>query len=156
MTVVTALATIAAALVSILTTSVIVRPTWSANRKRTIALVMALVLGFISAAVTGQLGLPEPAVQVVTRVVVMIAAVIVASQGFHRQLAGALGVLEKVTSPTTTVVTVAPDSTDPSEIVLDDDLTETVTDHTPEHAETDASDSPTVVPDGEGVATSQS
>ena len=155
MTTTTALATIAAALVSILGTSVIVRPTWSANRKRTIALVLAVALGVVSAAVTGQLGLSDSTVHIVTRVVVMIAVVIVASQGFHRQLAGALGVLERATSPTTTVVTVAPDSTDPSEIVLDDEIPdETVTaatdDYTPEHAE------PSVVPDGEGVATDRS
>lgn len=156
MTATAALATIAAALVSVLGTSVIVRPTWSANRKRTIALVLAVALGVVSAAVTGQLGLSDSTVHIVTRVVVMIAVVIVASQGFHRQLAGALGVLEKATSPTATVVTVAPDSTDPSEIVLDDEIpsTEAVSvaaaaaDYTPEHAE-DAS----VIPDGEGVAT---
>lgn len=158
MTTTTALATIAAALVSILGTSVIVRPTWSANRKRTIALVLAGTLGVVSAAVTGQLGLSDSTVHIVTRVVVMIAVVIVASQGFHRQFAGALGVLEKATSPTATVVTVAPDSTDPSEIVLDDEIpdaavAEAASAYTPEHA---ADDSPSVVPDGEGVATSQS
>lgn len=153
MTTTTALATIAAALVSILGTSVIVRPSWSANRKRTIALVLAGALGVVSAAVTGQLGLSDSIVHIVGRVVVMIAVVIVASQGFHRQLAGALGVLEKATSPTATVVTVAPDSTDPSEIVLDDDVLAAAEEHTPTHA---ADDSPSVVPDGEGVATVQS
>lgn len=153
MTATAALAVIVAALVSILGTSVIVRPSWSANRKRATALILALVLGVAAALISGQIaGVSASVTHVVQQAVISAAAVVAAAQGFHRQLAGALGVLEKATSPTTTVVTVAPDGTDPSDIILDDDLTEAA-DHTPEHAETD---SPSVVPDGEGVATSQS
>lgn len=153
MTATAALAVIAAALVSVLGTSVIVRPSWSANRKRAVALILALVLGVAAALISGQIaGVPASVTHVVQQAIISAAAVVAAAQGFHRQLAGALGVLEKATSPTTTVVTVAPDSNDPSEIVLDDDLTEAA-DHTPEHAE---DDSPSVVPDGEGIATNQS
>lgn len=154
MTATDALAVIAAALVSILGTSVIVRPSWSANRKRAVALILALVLGVAAALISGQIaGVPASVTHLVQQAIISAAAVVAAAQGFHRQLAGALGVLEKATSPTTTVVTVTPDSTDPSEIVLDDEIPdETVTDaaadYTPEHA-ADAS----VVPDGEGVAT---
>lgn len=154
MTATAALAVIAAALVSILGTSVIVRPSWSANRKRATALVLALVLGVAAALISGQIaGVSASVTHVVQQAVISAAAVVAAAQGFHRQLAGALGVLEKATSPTTTVVTVAPDSTDPADIILDDDVLAAAEEHTPEHA---ADDSPSVVPDGEGVATSQS
>jgi len=135
MTATAALAVIAAALVSILGTSVIVRPSWSANRKRATALVLALVLGVAAALISGQIaGVPASVTHLVQQAVISAAAVVAAAQGFHRQLAGALGVLEKATSPTTTVVTVASDSNDPSEIVLDDDLTE-ADGYTPAHAE---------------------
>lgn len=135
MTATAALAVIVAALVSVLGTSIIVRPSWSANRKRTVALILALVLGVVAALVSGQIsGIPASITHVIQQAVISAAAVVAAAQGFHRQLAGALGVLEKATSPTTTVVTVASDSNDPSEIVLDDDLTE-ADGYTPAHAE---------------------
>ena len=97
-----ALAVIAAALVSILGTSVIVRPSWSANRKRATALILALVLGVAAALISGQIaGVSASVTHVVQQVIISMAAVVAAAQGFHRQLAGALGVLEKATSPAT-------------------------------------------------------
>jgi hypothetical protein len=149
-----ALAVIAAALVSILATAVVVKPGWSAAAKRGVALILALVLGTVAAIISGQItGIPEPAVALVQKIVISAAAVVAAAQGFHRQLAGALGSLSAATSPT---VAPAPDAaTDPG-LPEDDPLAdpglpeETEPDYTPEHAE-----EPSVIPDGVGVATNQ-
>lgn len=95
-----ALAVIAAALVSTAGTAVIARPGWSAKSKRLTALIIALVLGILAALIAGQIsGVPGSVTGVVQQVVISAAAVVAAAQGFHRQMAGALGVLESATSP---------------------------------------------------------
>lgn len=142
-----ALAVIAAALVSILATAVVVKPGWSAATKRGVALILALVLGAVAAIISGQItGIPESAVALVQKIVISAAAVVAAAQGFHRQLAGALGTLSAATSPTATVVEVAP--ADDDVIHLDDEGVEI-----PRHS-ADEDEAPSVVPDGEGIATS--
>jgi hypothetical protein len=145
MTATDALAVIAAALVSILATAVVARPTMSAAAKRGIALVLAVVLGAVAAIISGQItGIPESAVALVQKIIISAAAVVAAAQGFHRQLAGALGSLSAATSPTHSVVEVAP--ADDDIIHLDDEEAEI-----PRHS-ADEDEAPSVIPDGEGVA----
>lgn len=121
MTATDALAVIAAALVSILATAVVVKPGWSAATKRGVALILALILGAVAALISGQItGIPESAVALVQKIIISAAAVVAAAQGFHRQLAGALGSLSAATSPTATVVEAAP-ADDDDVIHLDDE-----------------------------------
>jgi hypothetical protein len=137
--------------VSILATAVVVKPGWSAATKRGVALILALVLGAVAAIISGQItGIPESAVALVQKIVISAAAVVAAAQGFHRQLAGALGTLSAATSPTATVVEVAPSDAD-DVIHLDDEGVEI-----PRRSadEDDGGEAASVIPDGEGVATS--
>lgn len=111
MTAADALAVIVAALVSTAGTAVIVRPGWSAKSKRLTALVVALVLGVLAALISGQIsGVPGSVTGVVQQVIISAAAVVAAAQGFHRQMSGALGVLESVTSPAVIEGEVQPDA----------------------------------------------
>lgn len=106
-----ALAVIVAALISTAGTAVIVRPGWSAKSKRLTALVVALVLGVLAALISGQIsGVPGSVTAVVQQVVISAAAVVAAAQGFHRQMSGALGVLESATSPAVIEGEVQPDA----------------------------------------------
>lgn len=138
-----ALAVITAALVSVLATAVVARPTWSANAKRATAAGIAVTLGLLSAVIDGQIsGVPESVTAWVRVAVVNVAAVIAAAQGLHRQFSGALGSLSAVTSP---AAAPAPDGmTDPG-LPEDDPLADP---GLPEHA----AEPPSVIPDGEGVA----
>jgi hypothetical protein len=111
MTATDALAVIVAALVSTTGTAVVVRPGWSAKSKRLTALIIALVLGILAALIAGQIsGVPGSVTAVVQQVVISAAAVVAAAQGFHRQMAGALGVLESATSPTVIEGELQPDA----------------------------------------------
>lgn len=145
-----ALAIVAAALVSVVATAVVARPSMKASTKRGIALAAALVLGAVAAIISGQItGIPESAQALVQKIIISAAAVVAAAQGFHRQLAGALGSLSAATSPTATVVEVAP--TDNEVIHLDDEGVEI-----PRRSadQDDGGEVASVIPDGEGVATS--
>lgn len=149
-----ALAVIAAALVSVLATAVLSKPDMKASTKRGIALVLAVLLGSVAAVISGQIdGVPESAVALVQKVVISAAAVVAAAQGFHRQLAGALGSLSAATSPSVTPTADA--ATDPGlpedDPQADPGLPEEA-DYTPEHAEDVSTEPPSVIPDGEGVA----
>lgn len=146
-----ALAVVAAALVSVVATAVVARPSMKASTKRGIALAAAVLLGVVAALISGQInGVPESTQALVQKIVVSAAAVVAAAQGFHRQLAGALGSLSAATSPTATVVEVAPSDTD-DVIHLDDEGVEI-----PRRSadQDDGGEAASVIPDGEGVATS--
>lgn len=126
-----ALSVVAAAVLTILTTALAARPTWSATRKRAVSTGAAIVLGVVAAIATGAIqGVPASWTSWLSSAVISVAVVIGLAQGFHRQWAGALAKLEQATSPTIIEGEVQPDPE-------------------PQHA----AEPPSVIPDGEGVAT---
>lgn len=142
-----ALAVCAAAVVTVVATAILSKPDMKASTKRGIALVVAVLLGAVAAVISGQItGIPESTTAMVQKIVVSAAAVVAAAQGFHRQLAGALGSLSAATSPT-----VAPDPPEPQADpgLPDDTVPVDHSDDIPEHA----AEEPSVIPDSEGVAT---
>jgi hypothetical protein len=95
----------------------------------------------VAAILSGQItGIPESAVALVQKIVISAAAVVAAAQGFHRQLSGALGSLSAATSPTHSEAEITPADDEDAEI--------------PRHSADDL-EPPSVIPDGEGVATNQ-
>ena len=101
MTAIEALGVIAAALVTIYAVAIAAHPTMTATRKRIIAALMATTLGVLSAIITGAIdGIPADVAAWTARLLVTIAAVIVASQGFYAALKGHLkAVGEATTAP---------------------------------------------------------
>ena len=103
MTAIEALGVIAAALVTVYAVAIAAHPTMDATRKRVIAGLMAGALGVLSAIVTGTIeGIPLDATAWITRALVAVAAVIVASKGFYESFKGHLKKVEEVTTPTST------------------------------------------------------
>ena len=93
-----ALTVVAAALVVVFT-AVVAKPGMDANTKRIIAGCFAGFLGLLSAIISGQIvEVPPTVVASITRAVVVVAIVIVASQGFYKAFKGSLEKLEAVTS----------------------------------------------------------
>lgn len=145
-----AIAIISAAILTVLGTALAARPTWSSGLKRTISGGAAVVLGIIAAIATGQVAAPDGWQDWLGHALISVAGVIVLAQGFHRQWAGALTKLSAATSPAAVAV---PGDNDAEHAGPTDDVVAAATAYTPEHA---ADDSTSVIPDGEGVATSQS
>lgn len=142
-----AIGIISAAILTVLGTALAARPTWSSGLKRAISGGAAIVLGIIAAVATGTVAVPDGWQSNLSHLLISVAGVIVLAQGFHRQWAGALDKLSAVTSP---AAVAAPGDHDAAHAGPDDDTVSAAT-PAPTHA-ADAS----VVPDGEGVATSQS
>ena len=142
-----AIAIISAAILTVLGTALAARPSWSSGLKRTISGGAAIILGIIAAIATGQVATPDGWQDWIGHALISVAGVIALAQGFHRQWAGALTKLSTVTSP---AAVAAPGDHDAAHAGPDDDTVSAAT-PSPTHA---ADDSPSVVPDGEGVATS--
>lgn len=101
MTAIEALGVIAAALVTIYATAIAAAPTMTATRKRIIAGLMAGALGILSAIITGAIdGIPADVTAWTTRILITIALVIVASQGFYQAFKGHLKTVEEATTST--------------------------------------------------------
>lgn len=60
------------------------RTGWTGDRKRAAVAALSLVLGAVSAILTGALAVPEPAARVVGRVIVDAAAILTASQAAYK------------------------------------------------------------------------
>lgn len=100
MTVTAALSVIVAAFATVLGTALAARPSWSPTAKRAISGTVAIVLGLLSAIVTGRLPwVPDTVSGWLAQALTSVAMVITLAQGIHRQMAGALDSLEKATSP---------------------------------------------------------
>ena len=98
-----ALAVIAAAVVTIYGTAITARPGMSPTTKRVLAGAFAVALGLASAIITGTIeGIPLDVTAWITRALVAVAAVIVASKGFYESFKGHLKKVEEVTTPTST------------------------------------------------------
>ena len=144
-----AIGIISAAVVTVLGTALAARPTWSSGLKRAISGGAAIVLGIIAAVATGQVSTPDGWQDWIGHALISVAGVIALAQGFHRQWEGALTKLSAATSP---AAVAAPGDHDAAHAGPDDDTIAAAA-PAPTHA---ADDSPSVIPDGEGVATSQS
>ena len=94
-----ALGIIAAALVTVYVTAIAAHPTMTATRKRIIAALMATTLGVLSAIITGAIdGIPADVTAWTARLLVTIAAVVIASQGFYQAFKGHLKIVEEATT----------------------------------------------------------
>lgn len=144
-----AIGIISAAIVTVLGTALAARPSWSSGLKRAISGGAAIILGIIAAIATGQVSTPDGWQDWIGHALISVAGVIALAQGFHRQWAGALTKLSAATSPAEVAV---PGDNDAAHAGPTDEIVaEAASAYTPEHAE-----GASVVPDGEGVATSQS
>ena len=87
MTGIDALSIIVAGAVLPLIVAIFARQGLTATQKRGVALAVAALLGTLSALITGQIdGVPESVTAWLVRILGWIAAVVVAGQGFHRQM----------------------------------------------------------------------
>lgn len=94
-----ALSIIIAALILPLLTAVFTRPNMSANTKRIISVVVAAVLGALSALISGQLDFVPPDVSVwVVRVLVWMATVALAGQAAYKLLNDPAKAIEAATT----------------------------------------------------------
>lgn len=94
-----ALSIIVAALVLPLLTAVFTRPDMSANAKRLISVLVAAILGTLSALISGQLDFVPPDVTAwVVRVLVWISTVAIAGQAAYKLLTDPAKKIEAVTS----------------------------------------------------------
>lgn len=122
MTGVAALALISGVVVPFVT-AFFTHPVMSPTKKRLISGGVAIVLGLLSAIITGQLGWIPPNIAAwVTSFVVSLGIVIVAAQGFYKQFKGTVESLEFATTKTSYVPEVEPNVTDPVEEVGDDEI----------------------------------
>ena len=80
--------------------AVIVRPDWSAGRKRNAALAVSVALGVVVAVASGRIvGVPESIVSWVGQVVIAVGIVVSLAQGYYAALKGPLDALSVATSP---------------------------------------------------------
>ena len=102
----TAAITVLVGLAASIITALVKQPGWSTQRKRNVSLLVAGVLGLLSAIITRMIAPPpgadwpwwETAVSWLTWIVTIIAVVITVAQGIYQQLKGPLDALTEATS----------------------------------------------------------
>lgn len=97
---ITAAITIVTAVVAPYLIALLVRPNWTAEKKRNISLAVCGVLGVIVAIATGQIeGIPDTVKSWVSQLVIIVGVVVSLSQGFYKALKTSVDVVEVATSP---------------------------------------------------------
>jgi hypothetical protein len=92
----------------------ITRPDWSADKKRTTAIIVSVILGVIVAVATGQISQVPPTVQGwVIQGVLIVGIVVTLAQGAYKALLTPVKALEAATSPTSPARALAPVSVAP-------------------------------------------
>jgi SNF family Na+-dependent transporter len=96
----TAAVAILVAVVAPFVIALITRPDWSPDKKRTTAIIVAVVLGVIVAVATGRIAqIPATIQSWVAQGVIVVGIIVSLAQGFYQALKGAVSTVEAATSP---------------------------------------------------------
>ena len=96
----TAAIAVLVAVVAPFAVAVITRPDWSADKKRTTAIIVSVVLGIVVAIATGQVAkVPVTVVSWVQYGVIVVGGIVSLAQGFYKALQTPVTALEAATTP---------------------------------------------------------